>query len=748
MTVSLTNAEVKLLGNGSTTVWPLGFELKYDTGIVVHSWDALGNKTLLTLNVDYTVSDLDNEAGATLTLLGSPLPSGEYLYVVRQSNLTQQVTGGAEHELNALQIEAQLDQMAMQIQELKAELARALKMATAQPDEFVPVANGVFGTDAQGRAKILTDYSSTLTVVSGAIVWEGPTVADFLADTDLGYSGSANVQVAVGDLIRAGGFRYIVEDGAAATYDLESAGGVRVSSLEAVTAAFENFSDFTTKALSFGYGLFENATISIPSTTIASVNELSLVGSAKSKLSKLSGSPNLLTFTSPQYLSMGDISFEGNYGSLAESGHGLVLRDAKDTLLFNLRFTGFGGLTADNGGAGILAYPNDGSSPLDRNTYMAISATGSGSGKDFGMVLASARYNIVLGSMAQEMTNWGLEYKNNSVHNVMAASVGYSCRYSFGTGYGGALFAEHNVFGLLASQDSDIGFLWSHARNNLLVGLNVDVEDQPNTFGDNNAYGLHIEQNSDENVALGVVTSGAAMDYPIRIRGVRNVAVIADYSDAGKSLTLDSTAQGNYVELQHLGGKTVDVRSVITDAPNLWTGTTANVVDSPTTRQYYGSQSGAFTYGLDGLANTYSWGTFPDFRFEGKDGESVLGLGTKTGKQAGLVVVTSAAATEARFVYQLDASTPYWRMDVDETQIMRWDTTGMAPVTDASINLGKDTFRFNNAYFVNFKFQPPTALGYSLVNGEVTITRPSNTQLRFHVKGSDGTIRTATLTLA
>ena len=749
MTVSLTNAEVKLLGNGTTTQWPLGFELTDANGLTVSVWDSSGNETVLDLYTDYSVSDIGSELGATITypLLGAALPDGEFLYVKRTTDLTQQMDGGAEQELNAQQIVAQIDKMAMQIQELKAQLSRTLRMATTAGTEFVATPNSFFGTDSSGRPALLSDYVSSLTVVSGAIVWESPIIVDFINDTTLGYSGGASVQVASGDLIRAGGYRYQVLDGAAGSFTLESAGGVRVLALDTVSAAYTDFFGFMTAASANGYGVLSPGSLPVPAVPVSSVNKLTIEGSAKSAFTNSFGYGNLLSFYGPQYLSLKDVTVQGAYPSTSQSGHGLVLRDADYSTIFDVRFTGFGGQTADNGGAAILAYPNDGSTPLDFNTYIGVRATGASSQKDFGLVLASARYNIVMGCSVQTMSNWGLEFKNNSVHNVMGLSTAYHCRYSFGIGFEGAVFGEHNAFGLLASRDSDIGFHLANAKHNIAVGLNLDCEAQPDTFGDGNAYGVHIEANSDENVVGPVITTGAIMDYPVRLRASRNAVSIADYSSAAKSITIESSAEENYIELLHPGSKSTDARSLVTDGNGVWSGAGANVFDSPVTRQYFGSVSGSFTWGLDGLSNSYLWGSFPNFRFEGLAGETVLGLGAKSGKQAGLVVTTAAAATEARMVYQFDA-TPYWRIDADETQLLRIDTTAISPITDSAINLGKDTQRFNNAYFTNFKFQPPTTLGYTLANGEVTITRPSNTQLRFHVKGSDGVTRTATLTLA
>lgn len=748
MSVSLTESEIKLFGNGSTTIWPLGFAVPDANNLQVALWEADGSHSLLTLNVDYSVTG----NSITAPLLGSPYASGQYLYVKRVSPLTQQLDGSTFNELNSEQVSGQFDLVALQIQELNSRVERSLRMAVDQVTAFPPTPNALFGTDALGRATLLTTGAPSLTVVSGSIVWETSSVSSFIADTDLDYGAGAVVQVAPGDLIRAGGFRYAVLGAATTPYDLANANGVRVAALDIVSEAFGpggiGLQTFYTAAKALGSGIFSAGLASLSAITVAGVNLLSLRGVISTIFSKAAGVTNLLTFTSPTDLRLEGVSLTGNYSVNGDDGHGLVLVDAERCGISDLYITGFGGTSVGNGGAGVLAYPANGSSFLDKNYYSGISVTGGGSQKDFGIILASARYNIMLGCQAHTTTNYGLEYKNNSLHNVMSSCVGSYSRYSFGTGYEGSHYSEHNVYGLLNSHDSDIGFLWAHAKNNVLVGLVADADSQPDTFGDGNCYGLHIEAGSDQNLALGVMTSGTAMDYPLRIRGSRNAVQLADYSSAAKTVTINAAATENYVEILHIGAKATTVTGLIEDqnTPIVPKGPGANVYDSPLTRQYFGSIRDAFTWGLDGLTKAYAHFSTTGFRYEGNAGQTVLGLGVEAGKEAGLRVATSAVGDEGAFTYQ-NSATPYWRWDVDQTQNMRLDVQALSPVTAQALDLGKTTLPWGDAFIKGLRMVPP-ATAPAMNNGDLVILAISNTQIRLSYKGSDGTTRSTTLTLS
>lgn len=753
MTVSLTTAETKLYGNGVTTIFTLPMEVQTAESLLVDLWVG-DDRTALTLGVHYTVSDLDNEAGATLTypVAGTVLAAGQYLYVRRRTDLTQQTTGNIANELDPETISAQFDKIAMQVQELNARLDRALRMATSNAPSFTPTPNAFFGTDGAGNPTLLTDVPTDLTIVSGIVVWEGESVSALEQDTDLGYSAGAAVQVAVGNIVRAGGYAYQVLDGSASTYDIVTNGGVRLQSLDPALDAFAStttastVNSFLAKAATYGVGLLSSGLRSLAAISANAINTTSLLGVVGTIWQRAAGVTNFVTLTDPNNVRIDSLTLNGDWGTTGAAGHGLVLVDPVDVSIANLQTSDFGGLASGNGGAGLLAYPADGSSLIPR-----VFVTGSKfsadllSEKSFGYIGASATQHIVLGCVAWNFSNYGLEFKNNAEFNVMAASVGASSRYSFGTGYEGIYYSTNNVFGLLASKDSDIALELSHARKTVVVGLNAAADSPPNTFGDGNAYGLHIGTGSDENIALGVLTTGAAMDYPVRIRGNRNAVQIADYSSAARTVTINNGAGENYVELLHIGNKAETITGLIEDqnAPVIAKGPGANVYDSPLTREYFGGIRDAFTWGLDGLANSYPWYSTTGFRFEGASGQTVLGLGVKDTKEAGVRVVAEAEANEAAWLYVLSA-TPYWRITVNAVDAFRLEETNFLPVTSYAAGLGKASQPWGDIYGQNLRLKPATT-AVSLDNETLTFVRMSNTQIRLYYKGADGVTRTSNL---
>lgn len=69
------------------------------------------------------------------------------------------------------------------------------------------------------------------------------------------------------------------------------------------------------------------------------------------------------------------------------------------------------------------------------------------------------------------------------------------------------------------------------------------------------------------------------------------------------------------------------------------------------------------------------------------------------------------------------------------------------PVTDNTFTLGSNTLRWSNAFLTNVTLTPPASVTPA-DNGQMTFELTSNTQLKIKVKGSDGVVRSTSLTLA
>lgn len=71
----------------------------------------------------------------------------------------------------------------------------------------------------------------------------------------------------------------------------------------------------------------------------------------------------------------------------------------------------------------------------------------------------------------------------------------------------------------------------------------------------------------------------------------------------------------------------------------------------------------------------------------------------------------------------------------------------IVPQTDNAVALGKSTAKWSNIYSKNISLYPASSVTPA-DNGQMTFELTSNTQLKVKVKGSDGVVRSATLTLA
>lgn len=123
MTVTTPIAEFEATGNDANTTFPTGIYLIENDELVVNRREILtGLETLLVLNTDYTLSNVGEPAGVTVTypISGSPLPPTHKIIVTRDVPYTQDsVILNARGFLPSV-IEEALDRTVMMIQGLRA----------------------------------------------------------------------------------------------------------------------------------------------------------------------------------------------------------------------------------------------------------------------------------------------------------------------------------------------------------------------------------------------------------------------------------------------------------------------------------------------------------------------------------------------------------------------------------------------------------------------------------------------------
>ena len=167
MTVSSSTNKIIGAGNGVTTSWPFSFKVLDPEHLVVTYTDAAGDETTLDPGA-YTVAlNIDQDASPGGSVTHSPaIASGTKLTILRSVPYTQAIDlenqGGFFPEV----LERGFDLMVMQVQQLREQLARALKLSPSQSAigelEVTDAAraNGFLGFDPTGMLAVFSGLAS------------------------------------------------------------------------------------------------------------------------------------------------------------------------------------------------------------------------------------------------------------------------------------------------------------------------------------------------------------------------------------------------------------------------------------------------------------------------------------------------------------------------------------------------------------------------------------------------------------
>lgn len=164
---STTRKAGPLLGDGSQTAWPFTFKVFSTSDVAVTTANALGIETTLVLDTDYTVALNGNQntsPGGTVTypISGTPLATGHVLSIAGDVDYDQPLAVPTGGNFNPTTFERQLDRMVMQIQQLREQASRAIRVGvTSDADATLPapVANNIIGWDSTANA--LENYPLT-----------------------------------------------------------------------------------------------------------------------------------------------------------------------------------------------------------------------------------------------------------------------------------------------------------------------------------------------------------------------------------------------------------------------------------------------------------------------------------------------------------------------------------------------------------------------------------------------------------
>lgn len=189
MTVSNTASSTKVYGNGAQTAFNYGFEIPTGAGYALYLEDSAGNITTVAPSA-FSVSGVGNSSGGTFTypLTGSPLAAGNSLTFVRVTPNQQQTALGNQSAYYPQVVEAALDWLELQIQELKNTLGLAIQAppvdGSIQALPSAPLrANGYLAFDGSGNPMVAAGVTQGTVNVSTAMVpvVEAATVPDAAA---------------------------------------------------------------------------------------------------------------------------------------------------------------------------------------------------------------------------------------------------------------------------------------------------------------------------------------------------------------------------------------------------------------------------------------------------------------------------------------------------------------------------------------------------------------------------------------
>lgn len=179
MTLSTTQSRVNYLGAGSTGPFAIPFRFFTNADLLVTKRSTLGVDSTLTLTTDYTLTGAGNATG-TLTLV-TALATGEVLTIRRVPALTQAVDLRNQGPYYGATHEDALDRLVMQLQELRDELSRAVRIK----ESWDPALLSLLLKPETGKALVWQSATelgnSTLDSSSVALPGESRTVATLSA---------------------------------------------------------------------------------------------------------------------------------------------------------------------------------------------------------------------------------------------------------------------------------------------------------------------------------------------------------------------------------------------------------------------------------------------------------------------------------------------------------------------------------------------------------------------------------------
>jgi len=160
-TVAVTTVRNDYAGAGTTGPFTYAFKIWTDSDLLVIKTDANGTETVLTLNVDYTVTGAGVATGGTITTTDA-VPTGSTITLMRAHPYLQSQNWTSGQAITALSLNNVADKLSHQIQQLAEASNRSFQLprsSTGGPIRLGPAPSHIIGWDAAGLS--LRNYATT-----------------------------------------------------------------------------------------------------------------------------------------------------------------------------------------------------------------------------------------------------------------------------------------------------------------------------------------------------------------------------------------------------------------------------------------------------------------------------------------------------------------------------------------------------------------------------------------------------------
>jgi hypothetical protein len=519
--------------------------------------------------------------------------------------------------------------------------------------------------------------------------------------------------------------------------------GVLFNGLAETTALQKLFTASASREGRINAGTIKTSSLTFP----ASASKVKGEGKALTTLRR-TANVNLISSTLSSDTEVSNLSVNMDKTTLGFDGHGIVNTQERSTVR-DCVVTDFGS-TSGGGGTGII---NFGTAGRQRHRVLDCDVVGNTAtmsavgGISYGWIYENVDCSFARGIYAASCRNYAHELKDSATYNVLSDLIAENSGAALGYGQQAASGAQCNVAHGIVGKNCDMGFVGDYMNYNVTSAMVSDNRGAPNVSG--TSHLIRLEANSSQNAIFGALGVGSFVDT-VRFYASSNYAQVVSHDTTTTLVSFQSGAAKNCVEVAHPGARTsILSSSVVSDASgNSNRGSNANVVWCHATGERLGSLSGKFR---DRLGN--SGASFNSAHYWIKEDtqfaiQSYATVGNN-GDIAGIAYSIVGVSAQGSWFYNKTASdaADYWSLRVGNTATLRVFNSTIRPETDNAIDLGTTTVRYRNVYARQLTLLPP-ASATPASNGDMLFELTSDTTLKIKVKGSDGVVRSVSLTLA